>query len=75
MLRWVEIIKSWDRIKVESFANHLHQEITYQPGQEIYSTGKPSACVFFVKSGQVALDLTFVVEHCYKLPVVSVVKN
>ena len=44
------------------------EEITIQPNETIYETGGPIEYIYFVKKGQVALDLYYVVENKYRLP-------
>ena len=60
LLKDVDIIREWSLYKKSVFQEAM-QEITYLPGQTIYSLGDPSENVFIVKRGKVQLEIFFTI--------------
>lgn len=61
-------MNKWEPLQIKELACQMIQEVTFQPNDIIYHTGGPIDYVYFVKKGQVALDLYYVVQNKYRLP-------
>ena len=70
LLRTIDIIREWNLIKLTEFSEKL-QEITYHPGQTIYSIGDPAENVFIVKRGKIQLEIYFEIKSTIQLPVLK----
>lgn len=68
LLQRVPIIRDWGIMKIISLSEHF-KKMSFEPGQVIFDIGDLSDTLYFIQSGQVEMQVFFMVSTTHTYPV------